>query len=541
MTDGTTRKYTRETAEWVSSLEFDSIPGRITEKAKLQTLSVLASIFAAYSTTSGKKVAAAFGKWNEGGAAPVIPTGTKATVRDSLSCAAAMSVMLDYDDYLMSGHTGHSAALAPLLLAHGQDITGRELLTMQTAANEVEARVGSSVMLGPLNGQMWSYIHAAGAACVAGRMMGLDGKSIARAMGIALSQPPQPLEPAFFGGYSKLMVAAAPMNTGIMAAQLASEGLHAPEDILEAGGGFCETCSFVPLLNVFSRYSDLWLSDTLSYKQYPGCAYMSPVMDNIFDILDADKIDPGDIYKIDIQASVLTTKMDELSLGFMRHAHTEPVALNFFTPYNVAVAILDGELGPAQFEPSRIEDGRIWDIVKRVTVKHDMEITGGFFDSVTSLFNLKYLVSEMGLGSLRKILAKVGPASPLLWITKGHEITRLFDHGRRAFERFTGVGETAAGSLADTAEDFRMSVGARTSIELKSSRKVLESECGVPLGAAGRPAPETRELVISKFRREAAHSLDPGTVDRLLDMVLRLEELDAAEVKEVSNLCCADD
>ncbi len=534
------RKYTIELSEWVSSLEYDRIPDRIIEKAKLQTLSVLASVFASYSTTAGRKIASAFERWADGGDCRMIPSGAAANVKDSLSCASALSIMLDYDDYLMSGHTGHSAVLAPMMLSRKQGTTGKEFLTMQVIANEVEARVGSSVMLGPLNGQMWSFIHAAGAACVAGRLLGLDGRSIARALGIALSQPPQPLEPGFFGGYSKVITAAAPMNTGIMAAQLAAEGLSAPDDIFEADAGFCEKCSFVPLYQVFSQLGELWLTDTLSYKIYPGCAYMSPVMDTVFDILDEKEFAPEDIYKIDIHASVLTAKMDELSMRYLRHIHTEPIVLNFFTPYNVAAGIIDGKLGPAQFEPERIGDRKIWDIVKRVSVHHDMGMTGRFFDSVTSLFNLKYLIGEMGIGSLRSILGKVGPASPLLWLTRGHEITRLFDHGRRALERFAGTGDSGRNSLAGSAEDFEMSIGARTVIELKSDRKVYESEQAIPLGAAGRPGRETRELVIDKFRREAARILDEEAAEKVLDMVLRMEELDAAGIGELAGFCCVE-
>ena len=50
------RHYTREMAEWAAGVSFDDIPPRVVEQAKLQQMSVLASIFASARASAGPKI-----------------------------------------------------------------------------------------------------------------------------------------------------------------------------------------------------------------------------------------------------------------------------------------------------------------------------------------------------------------------------------------------------------------------------------------------------------------------------------------------------
>ncbi len=56
-------------------------------------------------------------------------------------------------------------------------------------ANELEGRLSTACLLGPLNGQMSSYIHNAGAALAVGKVRGLDAGQLADAVALALYQP----------------------------------------------------------------------------------------------------------------------------------------------------------------------------------------------------------------------------------------------------------------------------------------------------------------------------------------------------------------
>lgn len=535
------RHYTREMAEWAAQLRFQDIPERIVEEAKLQLTSVLASIIAGSRTTAGRSVAAAVLRWADAGPCRLIPGGEGIAMKEAMAGNSALSMLLDFDDYLFSGHTGHSAVLTPLMLAGREEITGELFILSQTIANEIEGRIGGSVMLGPLNGQMWAFIHAAGAACAAGRVLGLDAPQMANALGMSLAQPSRPLTAGFMGGDSKLFTAASNIYTGVLAAQFASEGLTGPDDILEADDGFCETFSFVPIFPMLTRLGECWLSDTLSCKLYPGCAYIDAVMDGVFEIRREKEIDVSDIFKIDIYGSIFTAKMDELSRPLVRETFSHPVTLNFYTPYNVAAGLLDGELGPAQFEPERIRDPKIWELARRVRVHHDVSLTGKMVDSITDIIDIRYLLRELRLGSLRTIVKNIGPASPLLWLAGGRDVLALFDEGRRALGKVFGDDprEKPESSLAKSAEGFRFALGARVEFEMKSEKTAYEFEQEVPFGAAGWPLEERRNDVNGKFEKQALPVLGTEKTQSALEKIARLEKLGPADLRSLISDCCS--
>jgi 2-methylcitrate dehydratase PrpD len=534
------RHYTREIAEWASQLRFEDIPARIVEEAKLQLTSVLASILATSRTGAGRRIAAASLRWAEPGPCSLIPGGERIEMKDAMAANAALSMALDFDDYLFSGHTGHSAVLVPLMLAERESMDGRRFIESQTIANEIEGRIGASVMVGPLNGQMWAFIHAAGAALAAGRAFGLDAAGMASALGMSLAQPSRPLNAGFMGGDSKLLTASANIYTGLLAAQFAAGGLKGPDNILEAADGFCETFSYVPIYPMLTRLGECWLSDTLSNKLYPGCAYIDATMDGVFEICREKEIDPDEIFKIDVYGSIFTVKMDELSRPLVREANTHPVTLNFYTPYNVAVGILDGELGPAQFEPARIADPKVWELARRVRVHHDISLTGKMLDSITNIIDIRYLLRELRFGSLRMLVKNVGPSSPLLWLAGSRDILSIVDEGRRALGKVFGdePKERPERSLAKSAEGFRFSLGARVEFEMKSDKTAYEFEQEVPFGAAGWPLDERRNDVAGKFEKQALPVLGPDKTRAALDKISRLETLSSSELRSLISDCC---
>lgn len=534
------RHYTIEIAEWAAALRYEDIPERVVEKIKMQAMSVLGAIFAGSRTSAGRRSAAAVRRLSDAGASKMIPFGDYVSLRDALSANSALSMMLDYDDYLFAGHTGHSAILAPLALAERMEIDGKQLITAVAAANEIEARIGGSVMAGPLNGQMWAFIHSAGAAVAAAKLMGLDATQVANALGMSLAQPARPLTPGFMGGDSKLFTAAG-MHTGLLAAQYAAEGMEGPRDILEEQEGFIETFSFVPLYPMLTRLGECWLSDTLSYKIYPGCAYIDSAMDCVFDIMNNNEFDPDEIFKIDVYASLPTVKMDEMSRRYVRHQQTHPVTLNFSTPYNLACGILDRALGPEHFEPERIGDQRVWDMAKRVRVHHDISLTGKLIESVSELLDLRYLMSEMRVGSLRTLVKNIGPGSPLVWLAAGREIMGFIDEGRRTIEKIFGrpPEERAENSLASSAENFRMAFGARVVFEMKSEHRKYEAAQEIPYGAAGRPADELRRNVSAKFDREARAVLTEEAAEAAFNKLNDMDSLSPSGVRSLISDCCS--
>jgi 2-methylcitrate dehydratase PrpD len=185
------------------------------------------------------------------------------------------------------------------------------------------------------NGQLWSFIHLAGAACGAARVLGLDAARTADAVGIALAQPNYGLFPGFMGPGSKLLTAATPAGAGLGAAQLAARGLTGCRTILEDPGGFLRHFSFHALPQMLSGWGDAWVTETLAIKPYPGCAYIDTTIDALRDLLaESGPLPVESIASVEVSASMLTMEMDRLSHEHEDRAHLSPVNVNFNIPIN---------------------------------------------------------------------------------------------------------------------------------------------------------------------------------------------------------------
>jgi 2-methylcitrate dehydratase PrpD len=483
---------TERMAEWVAQARFEDLPRRVTEEAKNQILSVIAAVHAGHFSETGRTVSRTVKDWAGAKEATMIPSGERTTLHSAIFANAALSMALDYDDYLFAGHTGHSAVLVTLAMAEKHSVSGKDFLLAQTLANEIEGRLGASVVIGPLNGQLWSFIHLAGSAVVAAKLLELDKQQIQSAIGIAMSQPNYPLSGGFFGSDAKTLMASMTAPLGIQAAQLAANGMRGCGNIIEGPQGFLDVFAHQPLSGAFTGFGKVWLSDTLCFKIYPGCAYIDTSIDCVLGLARQHTIDAKKVKAVHIAAAPLTLGMEALASPHLKGPDSLPVTLNFTVGYNVAVALMDRELTARQFTRERIRDQAVWDLAAKVHLTQD-----------------DVMAQRMRDRSLLKSVT---------------------DSNGERYEL-----DLAAADLST----FKMSFGARVRIEMEDGRK-FEAEQEVPLGAAGRPFDERRKSVEDKFRRETRYTLRKEKMERAIDMVLHFEQASSAHVRELVKLCCSE-
>jgi 2-methylcitrate dehydratase PrpD len=479
-------------AEWVGHVRFEDLPRRVLEEAKNQILSVIAAIHSGHFSEAGRTVSRTVREWTGSKDATLIPSGERVSLSHAIFGNAALSMALDYDDYLFAGHTGHSAVVVTLALAEKIGVSGKEFLLAQTIANEVEGRVGASVLVGPHNGQMWSFIHLVGGAVVAARLLGLDASQTRSALGIAMLHPNYPLAPAFFGSEAKLLLAASTAPFGVQAAQLAANGLRGGDGVLDGEDGFVRKFAHQPLLGAYEGFGKTWLSDTLSFKIYPGCAYIDTTIDCVLSLARQHSIDGKKVRAVHVAAGPLTLGMEAWVASYLRGPDSMPVTLNFTVSYNVAAALMDKELTARQFARERIKDQATWDLARKVQVTLD--------DTMAQRMRDRALV---------KLVAEDGTE-------RAHLDLNALD-----------------------LSTFKTSFGARVRVEMEDGR-TFEAEQEVPLGAAGRPFDERRRSVEDKFRRETRYTLRKEKMEKAIDLVLHLEDASSAQLRELVRLCCSE-
>ncbi len=478
-------------AEWVAEVKYENVPRRVIEECKNQLLSVIASVHAGHFTDAGRIVSRTVKEWG-GKEATLIPSGERTSVHYAIFGNCALSMALDYDDYLFAGHTGHSAVLATLALAEKVGIGGHDFLIAQVAANEIEGRFGAAALLGPLNGQMWSFIHLVGGAVIAAKILGLDQQQTENAITIALLQPPFTLHPSFFGSDAKALLASTTTPVGVQAAELAANGLRGAAGVIESDHGFLATFARQPLPGAFEALGKVWLTDTLSYKVYPGCAYIDTILDCVLTLARQHHLDARKVRAVHIAASPLTLGMDALAAPYVKGPDSASTTLNFTVAYNVAAAIVDRELSPRQFTRDRIKDATVWDLARKVQLTPD--------DTYTRKMQERSPVRVLKEGEQERYVLEL----------QGAEIT-----------------------------GFKASFGARVRIEMEDGR-TFDMEQEVPYGGAGRPFEERRKAVEDKFRRETRYTLRKERMEKAIDVVHHLEDASASHIRELVRLCCSE-
>lgn len=500
---------TETLASWITSVGWNDIPERVKERARWQTASVIAAIHASHHSPAAQAVRAAVRGWEKSGRCTSLAGGEKMARDEAVLVGSAYSMALDYDDYLYMGHTGHSAVLASLAIAEAEGRTSEDALVAQVIANEVGGRLGASAVLGPQNGQAWSFIHALEAAAVGAKLYGLDAEKTAHALGIALYQPSFTLWPGFMGPGSKVLTAAQPTIVGMQAADFAKHGLTGARRVIEhEKKGFWASFSYAPLPQMMTGLGSAWVSDTLAYKRYPGCAYVDTALDAILEILSRFAKENGrslsvdEVRSIDVRASLLSVEMDNLSDEHDDGERLSPINVNFSLSLNLAIAIVAGTHEGRVLSPAFLSEHErtIRSLAALVRVEHDWDATFEVVRAFEGVLGKSGALAALRLGEYVSIL---GGYRKQLGGRKKTDI-RAKDLLQRvpeligAFRRKPTAQGVRDLSLVDFTR-FRMAFPVTVTLTTTDGRELVARQ-DVPIGAPGQSG--MLEAVREKFLRE---------------------------------------
>ena len=387
---------TREIAEWAATLRYEDIPDRVHERSKAQILSVLGAIHAGRHSEGAVAAHEVARTWGSGEEATVFLTGEKLPRHSAIFANACASVSFDFDDYVCFGHTGHSSVCASFAYGELEGASGRDVLAAIAVANEVGGRLGGALLLGPHNGQMWSYIHVLEGACVASRFLGLDPGRTANAVGAAFTQPPYPLMPAFMGPDSKMLIPASTTIDGCRAAELAARGWTGNTSILEDRQGFLRRFNEQNLGWMLSGFGDAWVTDSLCIKIVPGCAYIDTAVDAFTEICRQFEKDNGrrptadDVERIDVRCGLLTSGMEGFAQTYRSADRLEPISINFSVALSFGLMLHAGSLAPEFLSHKHLDANR--DAIEagaaKVSRRHDGEMDKRAPEGSTSVRSL---------------------------------------------------------------------------------------------------------------------------------------------------------
>jgi 2-methylcitrate dehydratase PrpD len=284
---------------------------------------------------------------------------------------AASANVLEYDDTHLPTVMHPAAPVAPGLfaLAEARGASGAELVHAFILGVEASCRVGNAVM--PHHYRRGAHITATcgifGAAAAAGKLIGLDPVRMNWALGHAATQSAGLVES--LGSMSKSIGVGNAARNGLAGALFAEAGFTAAEQAIEGKYGFAAVASdTVDLSKITDGLGERWEILANAYKPYPCGVVLFPVIDACLELRKRLTVPIDKIAQVIVRGHpLLRERTDRPDVADGRSAK---VSLQ----HSVAVALLYGAAGLAQYTDAAVADPAVRALRERVTAEDDAAI-----------------------------------------------------------------------------------------------------------------------------------------------------------------------
>ncbi len=464
-----------EFGAWIAGSR--EIPSSAMRAARIQLLNMVATVHATAISGATAMIDRTLDAIASPGRATVLATGKKLGPVDAAYANAAASMAHDFDDVVWMGHTCHSAVFASLAVAEHEDRDVSELLHAIVLGNEIGGRLGAACFLGPLNGQMWTFVHLVAAAAATSKLLRLDAEKTSHALAIALAQPPFALQPAFLAPTSKLLSASTPIAIGIRAAYLAREGMTGALDILEDKRGFFRRFSYHAMPEMLGELGSFWVTDTLEIKTWPGCHYFQTAFDAIAAIRARRTIEPAQIKRVVIDTTKLACEATRFARDYVPEGAVEAVNANFDVALSAAILLYAGRLGVRELEPAWLEANAaaISGLRSKIDVRHDPALSA------------KVVAVARRVPGAARAVRNIGPRDALNLMRRyREEYASELVSAREALTTITKLGDAIREATVDARGPIEMWFPSRVTIELEGGTTETE-RVDLPEGALTSP------------------------------------------------------
>ena len=332
---------------------------------------------------------------------------------------ALMAHALDFDDMHEKAGIHANVCVIPAALAMAErvgGVDGRTFLTAVILGIDLICRMGVSIPLA----RGW---HATttfgifGATIASSKILGLDEKKMANALGIAYSQSSGNRQGRLEGTLTKRLQVALSVKSGVLCSILADRDLTGPKKILEGDWGMLRLYGDPQSIedqdkiveSLTKGLGEVFLGDELSIKPYPSCKATHTPIYAALNLMKEERIESEHIEEVE----VFVSKGCYQTAGRPFEIRTDPqVDAQFSIPYTVATAILMGKVGLQDFTEAAIKDPRRIALAKKVRVSIDPALQ----EPSTNVVNLESRLIIKGQGknySCRASVSKGHPECPM--------------------------------------------------------------------------------------------------------------------------------
>lgn len=330
---------------------------------------------------------------------------------------------LDFNDsYLAKAETCHPSDNLGAVLAASEyaNAGGRDFLTALGVAYQIQCRLSEAA---PVRDRGFDHVTQ-GAYSVAGgvaKALQLERGQIANAIAISGSAY-NALRVTRTGRLSHWKgLAFANMACGsVHAAFLAMRGITGPLEVFEGNKGFMEA--------IAGQFEIDWSGENLMVtrtvlKKYNAEIHSQSAIECVLELQRDSRFAPESIEHIEIDIFDVAHKIIG---GGEEGSKTEVLTkeqADHSLPYIIAVALLDGELTPAQYNPERILRSDVQGLLRRVTVRPAPEFSAAFPQEVPCRVTVHLVTGEVLRKERRSYPGFLN--SPLPWAAVEEKFHRL--------------------------------------------------------------------------------------------------------------------
>jgi 2-methylcitrate dehydratase PrpD len=361
-------------AEWGAGLTSGDVPAAMAAKTEAILVDVVGLCLAARNTDYVASVLQAA----ERGGHVAIGHAARLTAADAALLNGTAAHGEDYDDTFEGGPVHSGAVIVPAVLAAAErdKLPGERILLGMAGGMEVLCRLG---LVAP------KAIHKAGfhptavlgslaAAFAVGVATGADARALRNALGIAGSTASGIIEYLGDGSWTKRMHAGWAAQSGLRAAAMGRAGFFGPAKVLEGEHGFFK--AFAPSVEpmfqkLFDGLGERWVAETITFKPYPCGTMVQPYIDCARK-LRADGVPIAEIASIHCRTSEGYVHRLWEPLELKRNPPTS-YAAKFSIPFGIALGLVRGAAGLADFSDEAIADPALLEVSRRVSYEIDPE------------------------------------------------------------------------------------------------------------------------------------------------------------------------
>jgi 2-methylcitrate dehydratase len=360
-------------AEYASHLQFADLPAAVVHEVKRRFIDSFATAAGAMDADAYAIAKRCAERVSSQPGASLLGGG-----RSSIEWAAFVNGLLirylDYNDTYLSLEPAHPSDNVAVVVSAGEAVNanGQEIIVATVLAYEIQCRLCDAASLRKHGFDHVTYgaISSVLAAC---KLMKLDVTRTTHAVGLAgvCNTALRQTRAGELSMWKGCAFANAARNA-VFAATLAAEGLTGPAPIFEGEVGFMRLLtgpfSVAPLgggkqpFMITQTYIKFWPAEYHSQSAIDAALQLRP------QVGDVGKIKAIDIHTFDAAVDIIGKDPEKW------RPKTRETA-DHSLPYCTAVALADGDVTLAQFEPSRFSDPALLDLVAKVKVHRDAELS----------------------------------------------------------------------------------------------------------------------------------------------------------------------